>query len=538
LTVFVVLGLWMPGSVAAAPDHAEIAFVNGAEIWAARADGSDRRLLVAPTRSREVLSQPVWSPDGSALAYVSDVAPRGERGTDEGAARLMVFDEAGRRALTPLRNGVYAYSPAWSPDGSMLAFQRAILTRDRLRTEIVTRMIATGAERRLVGTGIGARLRTVGEPAWSPDGSTIAYTHARLDSGYHFKPLIRTLPAAGGAPRTLIRDAQSAAWSPDGTRLAFASVRDKNGVRCGSDECRYAGELYTAAADGTGLQRLTSNEGDDARPTWSPDGSRLLFTSDRNLPEGDSSEVYSIAGDGSCLTWLTNGIPPSASPSWRPGTGTRYDPGSCDPNARPALLDTPALPETRDGLWLGPKFRGLLMSDTERGREPYLSYHDCEHFEPTRCFQTVLLGSERACRTFAFRGINTFRLLRRRGAILAYHSTAANARVLSGHTVTTIQLGGRNRLTDVDRVVSDLRPLESSQPVRRLAPPRVPHRLARRLELTARAVKRHGTVGQAARALGIARYDIRGRIRLRRALLAFGPYRYTSCMRTTGQPGP
>jgi hypothetical protein len=53
--------------------------------------------------------------------------------------------------------------------------------------------------------------------------------------------------------------------------------------------------------------------------------------------------------------------------------------------------------------------------------------------------------------------------------------------------------------------------------------------VARRLELTALAVRRHSTVEQAARALGIARYGVRGRLRLRRALLAFGPYRYSSC---------
>jgi dipeptidyl aminopeptidase/acylaminoacyl peptidase len=530
LAVALVLGL--PGPVAAAPEHAEIAFVSGDAIWAARADGSGRRLLIAPTRPRERLSQPVWSPEGSALAYVSDVAPPGERGTEKGAAQLMVFDGVAGRPLTPLRRGVHDQSPAWSPDGSRLAFQRAILTPNRFRTLIVTRTLSTGAERRLVGTGIGVRLRTVGEPVWSPDGTTIAYTHSRLDTESSFRPLIRTVPATGGDPRTLIRDAQSAAWSPDGARLAFSGVSDRNGRRCGSDECWYAGELYIAAADGTDLRRLTNNEGDDASPGWSPDGTRLLFTSDRNLPEGDSAEVYSVAPDGSCLTWLTNGTPSSGSATWRPGSGTRYDPGDCDPGSRPALIDTPTLPKTGGGLWLGPGFRGLLLSDTRRyGRRGYLAYEDCEHFEPSSCPQTVLLDSERVCAPGAFRGIHYFRPLRRRGAVLAYYDSEANARVYSGQTVTTIQLGSRSRLADVDRIVRALRPLGATRPVRELAPPRVPRRLARRLELTARALERHGTVEQAARALGVPRFHVSGRLRLRQTILSFGSYRFASCPR-------
>jgi Tol biopolymer transport system component len=534
LTVFAVVALALPAPVSGAPDRAELAFVNGSSIWAARVDGSERRLLVSPTRPREGLSEPAWSPDGSTLAYISEVAPPGLQGTGAGGGRLMVFDGMAGRPLTRLRQGIHDSSPAWSPDGSMLAFRRSILIGNGFRSKIVTKSLASGAERTLVAVALGRRFSSVGEPAWSPDGSTIAYTHSRLDSDYRFRPLIRTLPAGGGEPRTLIRDAQSAAWSPDGSRLAFASIKDRNGLRCGSDECWYAGELYTAAADGTGLRRLTANEGDDARPVWSPDGSRLLFTSDRNLPEGDSNEVYSIASDGSCLTWLTNGTPASGAPAWRPDAGTRYDPGSCDPHSRPVLIDTPPLPRIRDGLWLGPRFGGLLLSDAQRtGREPYLAYVDCERFDPGDCPQTVLLLGERACKTFTFRGItqNVYRLRRRRGALLAFSGGAENAILFSGHTVTSIQLGERNRLADVDRVVRGLRPLESASPARRLQPPRVPRRLARRLDLTARALERHGTVERTARALGTRPFTVRGRLRLRKALLAHGHYRYSACRR-------
>jgi Tol biopolymer transport system component len=527
-----VVGLGLPAGASGAPDHAEIAFVSGGSILAARADGGARRVLVGPTRPGEQLTSPVWSPDGATLVYMSGVAQGGDAGAGPDSRQLMIFDGMASRPITPLREGVYDYSPAWSPDGSMLAFARTTQTGNRYRSTLITRSLATGAERRLVAVDLGARLSSVGEPAWSPDGSMIAYTHSRLDSEYHFRPLIRVVSSAGGEPRTLIRDAQSPAWSPDGSKLAFASVRDRNGRRCGSHECWYAGELYTARADGSGARRLTANEGDDARPTWSPDGSRLLFTSDRNLPEGDSSEVYSVASDGTCLTWLTNGTPSSGEPSWRPRTGTRYDPGSCDLGSRPVLIESPPLPRLRDGLWLGPRFGGLLLSRVDHSwRDPYLAYEDCEHFDHRRCPQTVLLLTEPACETFTFRGItqNAYRLKRRRGTLLAFAGVEANAILLSGHTVTSIQLGSRNRLADVDRIVHALRPLDNPRPVRRLAAPRVPRPLARRLDRTALALRRHGTVRQTARALRISRLNVRGRLRLRRALLAYGRYRYSAC---------
>lgn len=178
---------------------------------------------------------------------------------------------------------------------------RAAGTGRSLRSSIVTRSVATGAERPLASVRALPRLTFLGEPSWCPDGTTIAYTGSGVDREYDRRPEIQTVAAGGGPSRLLIDDAQSPDWAPDG-RLAFASIRDENDRRCGNHQCRYAGERYTAAADGSGETRLTRNKGDDAAPAWSPDGSRILFTSDRNLPEHDSDEVYSVAADGSCLT--------------------------------------------------------------------------------------------------------------------------------------------------------------------------------------------------------------------------------------------
>ena len=71
-------------------------------------------------------------------------------------------------------------------------------------------------------------------------------------------------------------------------------------------------------ADGGHPRRLTENEGSDEDPSWSADGTRIAFQSDRNLPGSRSFEVYSIRADGGCLTWLTNGSAVSENPDWSP----------------------------------------------------------------------------------------------------------------------------------------------------------------------------------------------------------------------------
>jgi hypothetical protein len=272
------------------------------------------------------------------------------------------------------------------------------------------------------------------------------------------------VPAAGGDSKLLVGQARSAAFSPDGTRLAFAGVRDRNGEICTSDECWHAGEIYTAAADGSDLRRLTENEGDDADPRWSPDGSRILFSSDRNLPSRggiwtDAEEVYSVAADGSCLTWLTNGAPSSSGATWRPGSGTDFGPGSCDPNERVPRAEAPRLPRG-PGLWLGPRYRGLLLNDVTAG---HLSYGDCARFEG--CRETLGLTSGRACRASLPRSPR--RRFRMGGATVLWDGPLHPAHLVRGGAVTIIRIDPRNTLAGVRRVVRHLRPYRG-----RLAPPR------------------------------------------------------------------
>jgi Tol biopolymer transport system component len=106
-------------------------------------------------------------------------------------------------------------------------------------------------------------------------------------------------------------------WSPDGTKIAFTSTRDTPG-----------GEIYVMNADGTGVTRLTNNTVGDGTPSWSPDGTKIAFTSFRD----GNGEIYVMNADGSNVTRLTNISNLDTDPDWSPdGTKlvfTRYHLGT------------------------------------------------------------------------------------------------------------------------------------------------------------------------------------------------------------------
>jgi TolB protein len=112
--------------------------------------------------------------------------------------------------------------------------------------------------------------------------------------GTEVRQLTRT-PAAETSPR----------WSPDGKKIVFISDQD------GSNAGRVAaGEVYTMAADGTAVRRLTFFEKGEDDPSWSPDGRSILFTSQRD----GNQEVYAMDVDGSNQRNLTK----SPALDWNP----------------------------------------------------------------------------------------------------------------------------------------------------------------------------------------------------------------------------
>jgi hypothetical protein len=94
-------------------------------------------------------------------------------------------------------------------------------------------------------------------------------------------------------------------WSPDGTKIAFTSDRDGNF------------EIYLMNADGSNQINLTNNSANDRSATWSPDGKKIAFSSDRD----GNKEIYVMNADGSNQTRLTNTPQDDYSPKWSPDGG-------------------------------------------------------------------------------------------------------------------------------------------------------------------------------------------------------------------------
>lgn len=137
-------------------------------------------------------------------------------------------------------------------------------------------------------------------PAWSPDGSHLAYVS--FESG-RAAVYVQSLYTNQRTVVANFRGSNSApAWSPDGKQLAVVLTRDGGS------------QIYLVRPDGSGLRRLTFNGAIDTEPNFSPDGQFLLFTSDR----GGSAQIYRMSVNGGAALRLTFGGGTNFSPRHSP----------------------------------------------------------------------------------------------------------------------------------------------------------------------------------------------------------------------------
>jgi TolB protein len=152
--------------------------------------------------------------------------------------------------------------------------------------------------------------------AWSPDGRKILFLRAKLEGvGYSAARDLYVMDADGSHQRRLLRHKPggffseeligSPTWSPDGRRIAFVSNRRKG----------FDFEIYLINADGSGLRNLTKGRGgSDSLPAWSPDGRKIAFVGWRDLEMG----LHVMNADGSHERQLIKAGPQVPSLAWSP----------------------------------------------------------------------------------------------------------------------------------------------------------------------------------------------------------------------------
>ncbi len=237
-----------------------------AEIWIMKADGDQLRQI---TRNSWADLQPDLV--GGKIVFTSE-----RDGNQE--IYVMSVDGAARARLT--EDAAPDWCPDWSPDASRIAF-----TSNRDGNSEIYVMGADGS----------TPTRLTHEPAadtcpeWSSDGKSIAFTSNRRGSEQLY-----VMRADGTGAVQLTHDGgRDPAWSSEMTRIAFTSDRDGNE------------NVYVVGPDGRGETRLTDDPADDKFPLWAPDGSKILFASERGLERG-GDELYAMSPDGSDLRKLTS----------------------------------------------------------------------------------------------------------------------------------------------------------------------------------------------------------------------------------------
>ncbi|MBT5875774.1 MAG: hypothetical protein HOH43_20280, partial [Candidatus Latescibacteria bacterium] len=270
----------------------------------ARTGGNYMHNYYLPPPSPDSPRWPAWSPDGESLAFAM-----------HGSIWRHKLGSTGAEELTHSKN--YDSSPAWSPDGAWIVYTSE---EDGQTLDLMILNVSTG-----VSTNFRSGEHLYLDPTWSPDGQTLAYVSTEPVGFFNIytQNIERGLPS--GEPVALTRDNLfgrsrlyfsdndlhiQPTWSPGGDEIIFLSNR---GIALGS------GAIWRMPAkrDGMDSAQLVHSEQTlyRTRPDWSPDGSRLVYSSHVG---GQYSQLYLLPAEGGQPYKITFGEWDHFHPSWSP----------------------------------------------------------------------------------------------------------------------------------------------------------------------------------------------------------------------------
>ena len=295
------------------PENGKIAFArqpnDAGGIYTVDPDGSGLSLLAKEG------DEPAWSPDGTKIAYTTNVG-----------IKVMDADGSNKRRLTPNRPDLFYSDPTWSSDGTQLAFTTQMEHYDLDSRDIYTMDVD--------GSNITNIIRSpgVGEADIdiSPDGSQMCLER--------FRSLLSDIPGEGQSEsgiyvvnidgsnptRLSLTDwtEHECAWSPDGTKIAYSYTPPGS-----PGDGESPPDVYIMNADGSGKINLTKNRAWGSHPAWSPDGTKIAFMSDRDSGDAGNgstetyADIYTMDADGSDVVRVTETpLVYKGQPDWQPLT--------------------------------------------------------------------------------------------------------------------------------------------------------------------------------------------------------------------------
>jgi Tol biopolymer transport system component len=316
---------------------------GGGGIWIMGATGESPHLLI------DVGVDPAWSPDGREIVVATDSRAQPYDAVSKSALWVVNVETRAKRLLFEGD----AAGPSWSPHGFRIAYWRQIGGQRDIATVAAAAAPPSQPAAQPVPVTVTDDAATDWDPVWSPDGTYLYFGSDRAGSLNLWRVAIDertgktrglpepvTLPAPSSGHYSISRDGSRiiyrtvtstdtvcrvsfdpeagktvgqvasilgtsfVVWqpdvSPDGQWIVFATVGSY-------------GDVFLMRSDGTSLKHLTDDLARDRRPTFSPNGSRIAFYSNRS----GRYEIWTVRPDGSELVSLTRTSELSLSP-WYP----------------------------------------------------------------------------------------------------------------------------------------------------------------------------------------------------------------------------